>query len=135
MFRPRKKRNNDGIPTASMSDVAFLLLIFFLSTTKFDMKNGLGLVLPGPSTEDTQRVRLLDDNLTRILVNRDGQVAMNNEIVTLQDLETKVRTILTQNPEMVFMLRTDRQSRYVNMVEVLDRLRVAGAQRINLSTN
>lgn len=135
MFRPRKKRNNDGIPTSSMSDVAFLLLIFFLSTTKFDMKNGLGLVLPGPSTDDTQRVRLLDDNLTRILVNRDGQVAVNNEILTLQELEAKVRLLVTQNPEMVFMLRTDRQSRYVNMVEVLDRLRVAGAERINLSTN
>ena len=135
MFRPRKKRSMDGIPTASMSDVAFLLLIFFLSTTKFDMKNGLGLVLPAASTEDTQRVRLLDENLTRILVSRDGQVAINNEMISLQDLEVKVRTIVTQNPEMVFMLRTDRQSRYVNMIDVLDRLRVAGAQRINLSTN
>jgi len=135
MFRPRKKRSMDGIPTSSMSDVAFLLLIFFLSTTKFDMKNGLGLVLPAASTEDTQRVRLLDENLTRILVSRDGQVAINNEMISLQDLEVKVRTIVTQNPEMVFMLRTDRQSRYVNMIDVLDRLRVAGAQRINLSTN
>ncbi|MCL2064920.1 MAG: biopolymer transporter ExbD [Candidatus Cloacimonetes bacterium] len=135
MFRPRKKRNEDCIPTASMADVAFLLLIFFLSTTRFDMKNGLGIVLPGPTTEETQRVRILDDNLTRILINRDGQVQMNNEVVSLQELETAVRQIVIQNPEMVFMLRTDRQSKYENMVNVLDRLRVAGAERINLSTN
>jgi len=135
MFRPRKKRVEDGIPTASMADVAFLLLIFFLSTTRFDMKNGLGIVLPGPSTDDTQRVRLLDDNLTRILVNREGQVALNNEVVSLSELEQRVRQLVIQNPEMVFMLRTDRQSKYVSMIDVLDRLRIAGAERINLSTN
>ena len=135
MFRPRKKKNEDGIPTASMADVAFLLLIFFLSTTRFDMKNGLGIVLPGPATEETERVRLRDENLTRILINREGQVALNNEVVSLQELETRVRQLVIQNPEMVFMLRTDRQSRYENMVNVLDRLRIAGAERINLSTN
>ena len=42
----RKRKDLGGIPTASMSDVAFLLLVFFLSTTKFDIKKGLGLVLP-----------------------------------------------------------------------------------------
>ena len=135
MFCPRKKRIEDGIPTASMADVAFLLLIFFLSTTRFDMKNGLGIVLPGPTTDETQRARILDDNLTRILVNREGQVALNNEIVSLSELETRARQLVIQNPEMVFMLRTDRQSRYVHMIEVYDRLRIAGAERINLSTN
>ena len=97
--------------------------------------SGLGLVLPAASTESTQKVKLLDDNLTRILVNRDGQVAINNELISLEDLESKVKTIVTKNPEMVFMLKTDRQSRYVHMIDVLDRLRIAGAQRINLSTN
>ena len=135
MFRPRKKRIEDGIPTASMADVAFLLLIFFLSTTRFDMKNGLGFVLPGPATEDTQRARISDENLTRILINREGQVALNNEIVSLQELEIRVRQLVIQNPEMVFSFRTDRQSRYVYPIEVLDRLRMAGAERINLGTN
>ena len=135
MFSPRKKRVEDGIPTASMADVAFLLLIFFLSTTRFDMKNGLGIILPGPTNQDTERRRIRDENLTRILINREGQIAMNNEIVTLQELESSVRTTVIENPEMVYMLRIDRQSSYVNMVNVLDRLRVAGAERINLSTN
>ena len=45
MFR-RKRKDMGGIPTASMSDVAFLLLVFFLSTTKFDIKKGLGIGIP-----------------------------------------------------------------------------------------
>jgi len=135
MFRPRKKKLKCEIPTASLADMAFLLLFFFLSTTKFDLKNGLGIVLPGPTTDETQRVRLVDENLTRILINRDGQIAINNETVSLAELESRVRQIALQNPEMVYMLRTDRLAMYRNMVEVLDRLRVAGAERINLSTN
>ena len=135
MFRPKKKRLENEIPAASLADVAFLLLFFFLSTTKFDMKNGLGIVLPGPTTDDTVRARIVEENLTRIMVTENGEVAINNEFVTLNELETRVREKVIRNPEMVFALRTHRQSRYMHMVEVLDRLRLAGAERINLSTN
>ena len=56
----RKRKDLGGIPTASMSDVAFLLLVFFLSTTKFDIKKGLGLVLPPASEKADKRVKLKD---------------------------------------------------------------------------
>jgi biopolymer transport protein ExbD len=135
MFRPRKKKLQVGISTASLADMAFIMLFFFISTTKFDVKKGLNIVLPGPVTEETERFRLKDENLTRILVNRDGAVAYNTEIVSLGELQARAKDSVRQNPEMVFMLKTDRQSKYVNMVNVLDRLRVAGAERINLSTN
>jgi len=136
MFRPRKKhKKGTEIPTGSLADMAFILLFFFISTTRFDMKNGLGIVLPGPTDDQTQRVKLLEDNLTRISISRDGQIAIGDNIVTLSELESRVRVLVRQNPEMVFMLRTNRESRYVHMVEVLDRMRLAGAERINLSTN
>ncbi|HCN24037.1 MAG TPA: biopolymer transporter ExbD, partial [Candidatus Marinimicrobia bacterium] len=42
-----KRRFKGGeIPTSSMADIAFLLLIFFLVTTTIDIDKGLGLVLP-----------------------------------------------------------------------------------------
>lgn len=135
MLRPRKKRNMGGIPTASMSDVAFLLLIFFLSTTKFDMKYGLGLVLPAPSNEETVKVKLKEDNLTKILINKDGLVQVNESLVAMEDLKVMISEIVKKNPDMVIMLKTDRQSKYDNMIVVLDQLRLAGAEKINLSTN
>ena len=43
----KKRRFKGGeIPTSSMADIAFLLLIFFLVTTTIDMDKGLGIVLP-----------------------------------------------------------------------------------------
>lgn len=135
MLRPRKKRDMGGIPTASMSDVAFLLLIFFLSTTKFDMKYGLGLVLPAPSTEETVKVRLKEDNLTRVMIDREGRIAVNDDIVPFEEVRDKIRSLVKDNPDMVISLKTDRQSNYNNMIIVLDQLRLAGAEKINLSTN
>ena len=47
-----KKRIKAGeIPSGSMADIAFLLLIFFLVTTTIDMDKGLGLVLPPKGEE------------------------------------------------------------------------------------
>ena len=47
-----KKRVKAGeIPSGSMADIAFLLLIFFLVTTTIDMDKGLGLVLPPKGEE------------------------------------------------------------------------------------
>lgn len=134
-LRKRKKRDLGGIPTASMSDVAFLLLIFFLTTTKFDIKQGLGLVLPPPSDPTAQRVRVQEDNIARVWINREGRVALDEEEVTLPNLESTIRRRVTENPDLVISLRTDRRSRYFHMVDVLDRLRLAGAEKISLSTN
>jgi len=135
MFRPKKRKLFVEIPSASLADCAFLMLFFFLSTTKFDSKYGLGMVLPGPPDEETLQARINEDNLTRIRISPEGIITMNGDPVTLNELETRARNAVQQNSEMVFILRTDRHSRYVNMVDTLDRLRLAGARRINLSSN
>ena len=47
-----KRRFKGGeIPTSSMADIAFLLLIFFLVTTTIDMDKGLGIILPAEGEE------------------------------------------------------------------------------------
>ncbi len=135
----RKRKNLGGIPTASMSDVAFLLLVFFLSTTKFDIKRGLGLVLPPASEQADKRVKLKDENITKVWIDSEGQITVISggidEQVSMNQLETKIRNIVKSNPDMVISLKTDRKSKYQNMVIALDKLQAAGAEKISLSTN
>ena len=52
MLEKERKRSAE-IPTASMADIAFLLLIFFLVVTTIDVDKGLGLTLP-PKGEDIE---------------------------------------------------------------------------------
>ncbi|MCK4653079.1 MAG: biopolymer transporter ExbD [Candidatus Cloacimonetes bacterium] len=135
----RKRRDTGGIPTASMSDVAFLLLVFFLSTTKFDIKKGLGIVLPVASQEATKKVKLKEENITKVWIDKEGQITVISggidEQVPMGELEKKIRKIVSQNPDMVISLKTDRKSKYQYMVMALDRLQAAGAEKISLSTN
>ncbi len=128
-----------GIPTSSMSDVAFLLLVFFLSTTKFDIKKGLGIVLPPASTKADKRVKLKDENITKVLINKEGEILLktkdSEEQISMAKLKSRIRTLVKNNPDMVISLKTDRKSKYKYMVMVLDRLQAAGAEKISLSTN
>ena len=135
----RKRKDLGGIPTSSMSDVAFLLLIFFLSTTKFDIKKGLGIVLPAVSDGTTKKVKLKDDNLSKIWIDKDGIITLKSggdeQIVPMNKLQKTIHQIVKDNPDMVISLKTDRKSKYHYMVEVLDKLQASGAEKISLSTN
>ncbi len=131
----RKRKNLGGIPTTSTSDISFLMLVFFLSTTTFDIKKGLGLVLPPASSPEQQKARIKEENLTKVWINKDGLVAVNEEEVPLDDLEKVIRNKVKGNPDMVISLKTDRKSNYEYMVRVLDLLQAAGAEKISLSTN
>ena len=135
----RKRKDLGGIPTASMSDVAFLLLVFFLSTTKFDIKKGLGIVLPAVSDGTQKKVKLKDDNLTKIWIDKDGIITLksggNEQVVPMNKLQQTIHQIVKDNPDMVISLKTDRKSKYQYMVQVLDKLQASGAEKISLSTN
>lgn len=138
----KKKRKNIGeIPTSSMSDIAFLLLVFFLSTTKFDVKKGLGIVLPAVSDQSTptKKVKLKDENIVKVLINKAGEVQIqtynNQEIIPMTQLEQKIKNMITENPDIVISLKTDRKAKYQYMVMALDKLQASGAEKISLSTN
>jgi len=131
----RKRRNLGGIPTTSTSDISFLMLVFFLSTTTFDIKKGLGLVLPPASEPGAQKAKIKEENITKVWINKDGAIRVNEEDVALDKLERRIRNVVKDNPDMVISLKTDRKSKYDYMVRVLDLLQAAGAEKISLSTN
>ncbi len=65
MLVEKKKKRSSEIPTASLADIAFLLLIFFLVTTTIDVDRGIGLTLP-PKGETTE---VRKKNILNLLVN------------------------------------------------------------------
>ncbi len=42
----RREKSNPEIPTSSMADIAFLLIVFFLVTTTMNQDKGIGMQLP-----------------------------------------------------------------------------------------
>ena len=131
----RKERVSDEIPTASMADIAFLLLIFFLTTTVFNEEKGLPIVLPEAEQED---VEVSAKNLIFFLVQPDGSVVVRRgeseqeQVVAYNQVESLLRTELSANENLIAAIKTAPNAPYRAMINVLDEIKLAGAERISL---
>ena len=137
----RKRKGKAEIPTSSMSDIAFLLIIFFMATTKFDVKEGIKIVLPQSSTstsENVETLTLTEKEMTRFLIMPDGLIAVNKEaprMIESVELDAMIQKKIDLNDQMIFRVITDREAKYSETIRVVDRLKAAKAEKISLSTN
>lgn len=131
----RKSRVSDEIPTASMADIAFLLLIFFLVTTVFAEDRGLSLVLPEKQTEE---IEVNPKNIITFYVVGNGVVQLrrgdspDKQTINYDQVEAVARQELAANPRLIVSVKTSPDARYVDMVNVLDEVKLAGSTRISL---
>lgn len=123
-----------SIPTASTGDIAFLILIFFMSTSMFAKEKGLKIVLPEPNAEGT---KIKPENILNVAVNPEGQVltSIGTEtpvVVNIPDLRELVVQRLAANPDLAISFRVSRRAPYRVMVEVFDQFKLAKAERVSL---
>lgn len=116
------------IPTASMGDIAFLIIIFFMTTSIFSREKGLKIVLP----EKGEEVKIKSENILTVSVNPAGQVMIGDQVVTIPEVRDLVIRRLAENPDLAVALRVSRSAPYRVMIDVFDQLKMAKAQRISL---
>ena len=92
-------RDIPEINAGSMADIAFLLLIFWLVTTTMDRDMGLRLTLPQelPPCEECPEVR--DRNVLKISVNGKDQVAIEDKLVQIEEVEKWVLDFYQSNAD------------------------------------
>jgi len=134
MIRSRRGRLTE-IPQASLADIAFLLLIFFLAVTTFTTEIGLPLVLPSARLSTILSVR--PDEVFRIEGHADGTVVANGHPALVGDLAAVLRQTnqgrrASGHDEIVVLIETDPRAPYDTMVQILDQVRAADCRRIAL---
>src|SRR3970282_3051460 len=98
----RRKKVSDEIPTASMADIAFLLLIFFLTTTVFDEEKGLSIVLP----EAAETVEVSQKNILHLVIQENGVIRVKRgespqeQMVQASEISSIWRLDVTTNPNL-----------------------------------
>lgn len=130
MALKKRQRDDVEIPSSSLADIAFLLLVFFLVCTTIDVDKGLRLVLPPMDVED---IEINKENITNILINDAGQVLLDNEEVSVRDIERIIREELSENDKLIISLKTTRGTKYDVYIAVLDQLKRANATRISIA--
>ena len=126
----KKRRFKGGeIPTSSMADIAFLLLIFFLVTTTIDMYKGLGMVLPA----ECEELEINKKNILNCLMNSTGNVLLGGEGVEIKNLSKTIRQKIAENDKLVISVKAHKASSYKDYVRVIDQLKQANATRISIA--
>jgi biopolymer transport protein ExbD len=126
MLLGKRKKISQDIPMASLPDIVFLLLIFFLVTTTIDAEKGLDLVLP---PADASQLEMAKKNLANLLINAAGAVALDGEEIQIRDITRIIKERLQENPLLVVSLKTDKNTKYDTYIAVLDRLKKAWGDR------
>jgi biopolymer transport protein ExbD len=134
VLNQKKSKVSDEIPSSSMADIAFLLLIFFLVTTVFPKDKGLPIVLP----EQSEEVAVSQKNILHLLIQPTGIVivrrgeSQQEQQMRPADIEGLWRQEFAQNENLIAAVKTHPEAPYKFMVDVLDALQTAGAERISL---
>lgn len=92
-------RKTPDIPSASLADTAFMMLIFFLVSTTMDTDAGISRTLPQPvpkeEINDDQKIK--ERNVLIVLVNRFDQLMVEGEPMHISELKKKAKEFI-ENP-------------------------------------
>jgi biopolymer transport protein ExbD len=126
----RKKRSlGASIPSSSMADIAFLLLIFFLVATVIDVDTGIGMTLPEISDLDPPPVS--KDRMAAVLINENNDVLLDGKPISLFQIKNtlKPRIVskieLAKRKKLIVSLKTDRKTVYSAYISALDQIKMA----------
>lgn len=128
----KKSGAESAIPTASLADIAFLLLIFFMVTTVFrkEQKRDIEWV----TAEATEKIDEKRKNVLHLWVEGDGSIWINDQLVAVEDVASVVRPLYAENRELVIAVRGDREVAYRRINAITEQLQAAGAVRVTFAT-
>ena len=128
LSKPRRPAMQE-INSSSMSDIAFLLLVFFLVTTTISLDKGISLILPAEGNE----LEVNRKNITSILINDKGKVLMDDNPIKINQIKSKATKKIASNNNIIFSVMTHKNTKYEDYILVLDQLKQANATKISIA--
>ncbi len=127
-----KSSLSSKIPTASIADIVFLLLIFFMTVTVFRRHIGLRVTLPAAkATQKIESRRLI----SYIWIDRSRRINIDDvPVESLRELRILVKEKLQETPALIVSLRVDKEVPYRYVAETIEELKKADALRVNFGT-
>ena len=127
----RKTKLSTEFPTASMPDIIFMLLIFFMVTTVLREYSGLPVTLP-----KAKRIEKLKSkrHTSHIWVSKDGLISIDDRLFAVDDVAKIMYDKRSADPQVVVSLKADEEAKMELVSEIHEKLRDADALKLNYST-
>jgi len=130
----RKSKASQEIPSSSLADIAFLLLIFFMVTTVFRTDSDRDI--DWPEAQATERIDEKKKNILNIWVERDGSIYMNDQPFTMEQVSDVVAPLYAASDRaLVISIRGDREVPYRIIDQMQKELVSAGVVRVVFATD
>jgi biopolymer transport protein ExbD len=117
------------VPTASMADIAFLLMIFFITTTVLRIDLGLPVDLPRASTVMRQPRELI----AHVWIDAEGRPMIDDLYVGYAEVAPILADKLRRNPDLVVAVNSDQRTPYRFVHRLLSELKKAEAVRVSFT--
>ena len=120
-----------GISTASMPDIVFMLLTFFMVSTVLKEYQGLDLTLP-----QAKRIEKLETkrHVTYVWISRNGVISIDDKLVRIYDVRSYIYDKRAADPQLVVSLKIDYGAPMGLVSDMHEELREADALQVNYST-
>ncbi len=127
-FRKKEKNDSFTIDIAPLVDVVFLLLIFFMLSTSFEIHPGLKVNLPDSSTKELDKK---PQNI-KVVITKAGKIYFNGKKVNINTLNKKFAAI--KNKKILIVIEADRFSYHGTVVTVMDIAKKNGLNNFAIAT-
>ncbi len=129
----RKSGVSDEIPSSSLADIAFLLLIFFMVTTVF--RTAGQQQIDWTEAEAAEKIEEKRQDVLELWVLRDGSVFINDQRVAMEDVSSVVQqAYIDTRQKLVTSIRADASVPYRFINQVQEEIQESGAVRVNFAT-
>ncbi len=128
----RKSKASQEIPSSSMADIAFLLLIFFMVSTVFQKDRDREI--EWAQAEATEKIDQKQKNIQNIWIETNGDVFINDQPLPMEEVSDLIRPMYASNRELVVSIRSDRDAPYRYIDAVQQELVSAGLLRVVFAT-
>ena len=127
----RDSKIENQVPTSSMADIAFLLLIFFMVTTIFKLEDGLKITLPRAETAAKQK----RERILRVWIDAVGNISIQDKLVKLEHIEDIMVNALSENPLVIIAFNADHRTPAGIVHDVMEELKDANAIRVSFTSD
>jgi biopolymer transport protein ExbD len=132
-FEKKRSSIKQEIPTASMPDIIFMLLLFFMVTTTLrEVEVLVNFTLPeAKAIEKIENKRLI----SYIWVGQDSRIQINDSLVKLEEIQNIMYAKRQALPNIIVSMRIDKNTDMGYVTDIQQELRKAYCLRINYSAN
>jgi len=127
----RKTKLKSEIPTASMPDIIFMLLIFFMVTTVLREYSGLPISLPKATRIEKLKSKR---HTSHIWVSKDGLISIEDKLYASDGIRHVMYEKRVADPQLVVSLKADERAKMGLVSSIHTELRKADALKLNYST-